>query len=1331
MKLRYKIISLILALFVAIFATGTVFAWFSNQSWKLDMNGLSDGAYFAYGDGSATKKTLDGEEWDGTNGVWDRNTGPFGITLSFHMFNLAWLQNTGRFKNENVNDEEGKYYFELGGNVDMEDFGRNVVLPPIGNAECPFESEFNGNGFSISNLIISTNKKVLYGKPADENYAFSSAVGLFGMTSEDSVIKNFILAYPTVEVARGGDPDVDTLYSELPTTDDPAPVGLAVGYVAGKVQSIGVLGGILAVRLPNYMTFNSILGNFSDEALDYIKSNGSGDGTGGGADGAGGSFGNTFDTSILMQRLQQIAAAKSNTSLSSWRLPSVTRTTSGYTLGKGEKLPFVVTAAGENNYLHYNTNGEPYEEVDIDVLKGSASTGYLLGSQTRIQEKNITFVDKKILDTVSYTDLTATPNWFYTQANDWYSRNFAPVSTPNFNNLPKKIKDLVGYNKDTGERFTDVSVAFTTVQVNAAYTWQGQLPPSGPWMELNDNYWSYHGQITWNGQTYGVGLKSEPYNSNGESYAIDGYGHYYSYDGYALDSNNYKLYEQDDNGFPYVINIDGWSTPVYNLVNGQAVLIKNGTSYNYYIDENLIYQLNGTQYLFNFDGDDMRYVSALEGWAKPIYGVNANGYALDENGAIYQINDFYELDKNRYYKRKAEYGGTYVIKTPGWDIPIYYIDANGYALFEDGGSYYYTTLPGVYQLDGNNLCYDEYGNRLILVDGQYIIPDGFETNTGYAINSNGYYYTSRAGSYLWQFENDNAWYFVDADGNKQINNNGIIVSIIEPDKFDNNGYAMVYDEVNDRYYYYDATDNNIFYYYNEKNRTYYQITKSTTADGVRWTFVPANGGSLAYTQIGDNGYAMTEKDADGYQYYYTTSDNYYQDSGNRIFYRDDSYGSYVLNPRLLYAVMNSGLVNVGGDGILYATEGTQNEYVKGAYYTDTNGYVVTTTGAYALENNEITGEKIPYDIDRNGNLIYAMGYPHGGEQVVIAKDQYNRNTAVALTNGEDYDKKYQKISTETMKTSWDVGVNDILAKALTGSANDRLKQAQGTNDDRVQATHDNEFDGNYLKVKTAETWDRPTGVKGDTRAFHRSMGGILLPNNAVWFKPSKAGMIRFVMYADEDDLNFDLIKITRTMHTDGTPSFDNEWTSASKVLQQQLPKYILFYYEYEVTQADIDAGNVEFVIMRDNNSDQGGSYLLYLDIGASALTGNGDGEDPDELGAGHLMANSIDFVYEGVGIAQVGDNLGKFVTDKETSDEKIYVETGLMLSFGGSGTIVSFYHRKQLQPDGNGKTIHAAYNASENSLVYTPDNNKADIIPINRDVSIPSQGTIDVTPWVP
>jgi hypothetical protein len=246
LKIKFiKIANLIFAVVIALFVVGYTFAWFSNEKQAEEyenFSGIANGGYFAGGNGTSTN--------------------PFFITKIEHLYNLSMLQNNGRLKGH-------KYYFKLGNDIEMNnDLTDTTVIAPIGNDKYKFNGVFNGAGHTITNLVVSTNKNVLRSTdPARaEDYEFSNAVGLFGMTDGGSEIKNFILDDPIIEVADSG-----TLYSDVSsdssdssnTQSSPKTVGIAIGYVAGSASYIGVAEGSLSVQRSGYTTKNSIVGFIS------------------------------------------------------------------------------------------------------------------------------------------------------------------------------------------------------------------------------------------------------------------------------------------------------------------------------------------------------------------------------------------------------------------------------------------------------------------------------------------------------------------------------------------------------------------------------------------------------------------------------------------------------------------------------------------------------------------------------------------------------------------------------------------------------------------------------------------------------------------------------------------------------------------------------------------------------------------------------------------------------------------------------------------------------------------------------------------------------------
>lgn len=227
----FKIVNLILAVLVCVFALSQAFAWFAEDMRKAnqDFNGSSASPYFESGDGSEDS--------------------PFILSNYNHLYNLAWLQNTG-----NLNDNY--YYFKLKNNITVP---HNFWLPPIGTDYHPFQGYFNGNGKQIINLKITTDSTKLTSAVSGSSVKYSNAVGMFGMTKADTVktakIYNFNLINPIVEVANS-----NAVYADS-STSTPT-VGFAVGFANCGAEKIGVLDGKLAVKKNDYTTKNSIIGGY-------------------------------------------------------------------------------------------------------------------------------------------------------------------------------------------------------------------------------------------------------------------------------------------------------------------------------------------------------------------------------------------------------------------------------------------------------------------------------------------------------------------------------------------------------------------------------------------------------------------------------------------------------------------------------------------------------------------------------------------------------------------------------------------------------------------------------------------------------------------------------------------------------------------------------------------------------------------------------------------------------------------------------------------------------------------------------------------------------------
>lgn len=247
MKKNTKIISLIgLTCLTAFGATAASIAWFS-QTTNLapqSFSGKTDGAFFAYGKGTVGS--------------------PYGLNAPRHLYNLAWLNMMGYFKDKDV-------YFEIDPKIDggvldgTDDNGNPTVIPPIGTEKYPFTGSFNGNGKIISNFVISANKDDYQKKPynADEIFAVPQIVGLFGVIG---YIPNASSSYTFSGAA-------DQLYNlgitnlEIRTYTQNSLVGIVAGYVNGKISNVAV--NTSAINVSTNTTAAVDATNFTPNLSDY------------------------------------------------------------------------------------------------------------------------------------------------------------------------------------------------------------------------------------------------------------------------------------------------------------------------------------------------------------------------------------------------------------------------------------------------------------------------------------------------------------------------------------------------------------------------------------------------------------------------------------------------------------------------------------------------------------------------------------------------------------------------------------------------------------------------------------------------------------------------------------------------------------------------------------------------------------------------------------------------------------------------------------------------------------------------------------------------------
>ena len=292
---KTRILSLSIASAFAVGAAAVAsLAWFvtDNKIPSIDINGTSNGAYFAYGNGSAES--------------------PFGIATPRQLYNLSWLQYHGMFNEDKNNDGviDKQFYFELAEDLDMTGW----ELPPIGTERNPFLGNFNGNSHVISNLIVS-NKATFDKKPVSISYDVQpEIVGFFGVVGEG--VGNLGYSYDS-SVNALYDFTLDDLTVESKTSQ--TLIGLAGGYVNGEMSGINIDGeakldvngqtstAISSITnklsdygLVGYTTKTGSKGTYAQELSEYYEN-----GAGSGGD-PGQEWGNSIDMRSLYNRLSQV-----------------------------------------------------------------------------------------------------------------------------------------------------------------------------------------------------------------------------------------------------------------------------------------------------------------------------------------------------------------------------------------------------------------------------------------------------------------------------------------------------------------------------------------------------------------------------------------------------------------------------------------------------------------------------------------------------------------------------------------------------------------------------------------------------------------------------------------------------------------------------------------------------------------------------------------------------------------------------------------------------------------------------------------------------------------
>lgn len=275
---KTKIITMIAVVCTAlILLVGETFAWYYDSN-KVNLNQI-DGAvtyltkYFESGDGTGPEHAKYNEEGN----IVSEEGCAYEIKTAEQFYNLAWLQYMGYF---NQPEEGGTAipttYFYLSADIDMTGY----VLPPIGTSVNPFLGNFDGCGHSVSGLTV-TNKVNGDGTPIkDLPYTLEidgvnevenvEIIGLFGVvgtldaatngSESDAACGSYKYSSITNKVKNLY---ISDLTVETQTSN--SLIGVAVGYVNGTVENVGVIDS--NIKIDGTVTALSYTSNLSDYSL--------------------------------------------------------------------------------------------------------------------------------------------------------------------------------------------------------------------------------------------------------------------------------------------------------------------------------------------------------------------------------------------------------------------------------------------------------------------------------------------------------------------------------------------------------------------------------------------------------------------------------------------------------------------------------------------------------------------------------------------------------------------------------------------------------------------------------------------------------------------------------------------------------------------------------------------------------------------------------------------------------------------------------------------------------------------------------------------------------
>lgn len=395
-----KIIPCVISCVLAVGLACGSYAWYSSSvkfEFNKNFSGTTDVAYFAGGDGSINN--------------------PYIINNRYHIYNLAWLQYLGYFNlGSPVNNGRAQNYFKITANINMQ----GLAIPPIGTEKYKFIGNIEGNGYAVSNLVVSNDINSLTVRPSTIKGEIKdcSIVGFFGVlgasadeltkmngkhaivngTAVDAVVDNDSPApEPTATAVQAANLIYKKAISaqdfyldkiNVVSTTSKTLIGIAAGYVAGNLQNVGVYQSAVSVEGTatglNFSPLNkretadygktvsrySIVGDYDEKNVNW-------DSLPSGAGGHGPGFGDSIDMRTLARRINYMMAATTTSTaddsydkIASYYEGSSSTVVNSYFYNSGYNFLGGIRSRSDNYMFRYNSE----KNLTAELFGGTYTT---------------------------------------------------------------------------------------------------------------------------------------------------------------------------------------------------------------------------------------------------------------------------------------------------------------------------------------------------------------------------------------------------------------------------------------------------------------------------------------------------------------------------------------------------------------------------------------------------------------------------------------------------------------------------------------------------------------------------------------------------------------------------------------------------------------------------------------------------------------------------------------------------------------------------------------------------------------------------------------------